>query len=903
MTGRRPDWFRWVGTAAVVLSTAAMAGACGKAATPSPTHTPPSTSVDPHAGEPGSREAWLRDQAPARSHALATIARSALGPFSARGAEGGLAAWIVPSGERAGADLVVVPFAADGAALAAPRIVASVPSEATSLVVRRANRDGQGWLLLWSAVLDRGEGLTLLGVAPDGSARGAPVDLQRTNDHIAWADVLATTGGALCLWAEQTTNGDANILAVRLDGEGRAAGVPARVTRGVRRWTAVRTDDGVGMALVAREGQSPGGSLSWLRLSAEGLPRGPAIPVEPRATVGGDVEIAGVGNRWLLAWTDRSGEDPQVTVAVIDGAGHVEPPSHPMNATGGSSLVAMASGPKGTAMAWDDQTGRAHPSHLVHLATLSTQGRISAQPVTSLAVLGGSRLELTATDGGFALLATPVETCLREGPRTSSCSSGVPTFLRYDEHLGLSQTEPLLLGETRTPATLSWGLECAAGRCTVLAATTEVPTPIFSVDLAPRQSPFAPPVAPSVPSDAPRAVGLATLSSGQPFEDVVSAPLGQGAIVAMMTTVAGDPPPRRASEGGATISTRAIDDAGQPAGPAQVLTSRALPVGHMAVAAAPEANDVTSSRASTKRAHEASAAIVWVKRDDGDPQVHLAKIDARGHRVRETQLTTVKGDASDVALAWVGDGYMVAWVDWRDGNGEVYAAKVDADLNRKSRDERITRAPGDAADVALAVDDPSAAKVVWLAWSDPRESPREGLGDIYVTTLSPRDATRTGDEVRVLATAAHSRSPQLAPVDDGVVLAWIESAPPGLDAPGGAMFARLDGRGNVVGGIDRLGGVGRPTAIALAPSRGFAQAVVARATGEVVTLDALRFGSGSVAGATRDAFPLIDLNAPAPFEVALSLAGGSLYYNDKGALTGDRRVRRMAISWPQSQHP
>jgi hypothetical protein len=283
--------------------------------------------------------------------------------------------------------------------------------------------------------------------------------------------------------------------------------------------------------------------------------------------------------------------------------------------------------------------------------------------------------------------------------------------------------------------------------------------------------------------------------------------------------------------------------------------------------------------------------------------VHLAKLDALGHRTKETQLTTAKGDASDVALAWVGDGYMVAWVDWRDGNGEVYAAKVDADLNRKSRDERITHAPGDAADVALAVDDASSAKVVWLAWSDPRESPREGLGDIYVTTLAPRDATRTGQEVRVLATAAHSRSPRLAALDDGAVLAWIESAPPGLDAPGGAMFAWLNGRGEVVGGADRLDGVGRPTAIALAPSRGYAQAVVARSTGDVVTLDALRCGRGPAAGAAREVFPLIDLNAPAPFEVALSLAGGSLYYNDKGTLKSDRRVRRMAIGWPPSQHP
>jgi hypothetical protein len=119
-------------------------------------------------------------------------------------------------------------------------------------------------------------------------------------------------------------------------------------------------------------------------------------------------------------------------------------------------------------------------------------------------------------------------------------------------------------------------------------------------------------------------------------------------------------------------------------------------------------------------------------------------------------------------MAWTGDGSLIAWVDARDGNGEVYASKVDRDLVRVAREERITNAPGDAGDVTLAVRN----GVAWLAWSDPRESPREGLADIYATTLGVRDARRASDEVRVLASAPHSRSPQLAPADgDTAVLA------------------------------------------------------------------------------------------------------------------------------------
>ena len=192
---------------------------------------------------------------------------------------------------------------------------------------------------------------------------------------------------------------------------------------------------------------------------------------------------------------------------------------------------------------------------------------------------------------------------------------------------------------------------------------------------------------------------------------------------------------------------------------------------------------------------EDGAVVAWVARDGGNPQVHLSHVDAAGRRLGELQLTEVKGDASDVAVAWVGDGWVVGWVDGRDGNGEVYAAKVTPALEKAGREERITKAVGDAGSVSLAVK----GDTVWVAWSDPRESPREGLSDVYATTLRARDAHKTGEDVRVLATAAHSRSPQIVPAGDGALVAWIEDVPTGLEGPGAAMLARLDGRAHVVG--------------------------------------------------------------------------------------------------------
>src|SRR5690606_27887059 len=89
-------------------------------------------------------------------------------------------------------------------------------------------------------------------------------------------------------------------------------------------------------------------------------------------------------------------------------------------------------------------------------------------------------------------------------------------------------------------------------------------------------------------------------------------------------------------------------------------------------------------------------AVAWVARENGDPEVHVTRIDAKGKRTNDVQLTTVKGTATDVSIVWAGDGWIVAWVDGRRGNGEVYATKVDLGLRRIAREERITKAEGDA---------------------------------------------------------------------------------------------------------------------------------------------------------------------------------------------------------------
>lgn len=839
---------------------AIVAAACGGGKQTAKAPGGPALVVQP-LGSAAARGARERDASVARSHAIASIARAAIGPFVARAGGAALAAWIVAPDRGAGQTLAVVPLATNGAPLGYPRVVAAVPQEATSLVVRPAGARSGGWIAVWSALMDRGESLTALGIAPDGAARGAPADVQRTSDHVAWSDVIPTARGALCVWAEETTAGQANVLAAPLDADGRPRAAAVRVARDVAGWAAAAAADGAGLALVSRPKDAKAGTLSWVRIDADAHVASAPIAIANEPSVSSEVEVASTGEgAWALAWTDRGGEDPQVMIATVDAAGHVRGPRRALDAAGGSSLVAIASGAAGAAMAWEEPhaAARARATRTLHLASVSTGGEPAAQSVTSIDTAAGAPApELVATDHGFALLAT-AHACSADRPCVLA-----PTFVRFDARFAPAQTEPLFAGAA-SPAALGWALRCEGDGCFALAASSETPTSVFAVDLAPRSSPFVAPIVAAPPADAPRVTGVTTIASGQPFEDIAVARVGESTIAAAMT--------------GSNVIARVLDSSGRPAGEATRVTARALAVGGVAMAAGGRAED--------------GAAVAWVARDDGDPQVHVARIDRHGKRVSEVQLTTSKGDASDVAIAWTGDGWIVAWVDGRDGNGEVYATKVDRDLNRVAREERITNAPGDAGDVAVVVRGDTA----WLAWSDPRESPREGIADVFTTTVRTRDARRSGDETRVLATAAHSRSSRLAAAGDGAVVAWIEASPAGLDAPGAAMAARLDGAGRVVGAPWRiaLAPDATPASIELASAGDVVRAVVARSAHGSVTLDAVALSADAP---SAKAWTLLDLDAPASFDVTLALSDDAVFFVDSGSTAAARRVRRAAVAW------
>lgn len=801
---------------------------------------------------------------------VASMGESSLGPYWAKRGTGpnavGVISWLTPA-EGQGRRIFTVPVDANGTLRGGESVVANVSVDTISLIVRPIRGAAPGFVATWTSLTDRGKSLWSVAIGDDGKARGKPVELTRSTDDIAWVDIIPTDKGAVILWAEETRGGDANLIGASLDTDGRVRESAVRVARGITGWHALELPHGIGVSTVTGpkiNGPKGGGALSFIRLDADAHPVGAPTAVTHAPVVSGDVEVVREGSgpnaRLFFAWTDRSTEEPAVSIAALDMQnGLVEGPRRVAEARGGAALLGITSGPAGVGLMFESPARRKDPAERkVHIGRVGERLYLE-RPLFSTDTVGKSRPEIAATSTGFAVLATAPD-C---EPGTNECATAatVATVFRTDSKMALIQREPLSFGSD--PAGLGWSLSCEAEQCLALAASGSSPARVRMALVRPRVN-AKPPAPPGTEPGAEAVARIDDITAVVTGESVVKIATA-GSIVATLGA--------KDTKHEAVVTTRFIEgDA--PATKAEVIAPRAVATGGLGIALAEKPDD--------------GGAMVWIAKDGGDPQVHITRIDKRGRRLGDNLLTSARGEKSDVTISWAGNGYVVAWVDGRDGNGEVYATKLGPDLSRSGREERITNAPGDASDlVALAHGDR-----VWLAWADPRESPQDGIADVYVTALKKTDAKRAIEEQRMLSSAAHSRTPTLADSPQGPTIAWIEEAPAGSESPHGggfgAYWARLDADGKpaVKPARMQLAGEGAATAVALEGSH----AVVARSMPDAIALDGVDLGKVQSAA-------LIALDGPPSLDVALHFAGPVLYFNDDGPDPADRRARRAKLVW------
>jgi hypothetical protein len=791
---------------------------------------------------------------------ITQVTESSLGPYWVKRGSGptaaGLVGWLTPA-EGVGRRIFVVPVDGTGAPRGAEVVAANVPLDTVSVGVKAMRGPTPGFVLTWTSLTDRGKALWTIAVNDKGEPRGKPVEITRSNDDINWVDVVPTDRGAVIMWAEETRGGSAKLVGASLDAEGKVRESAIRLAGGVSGWDVVEIPGGIGLASVASN------VVSFQRLDADGHPQGIASTVATAS--GNDIDIALDKNRVVFAWTDHRGtEEPAIALATMTLDPHdknaVEGPRRVAEARGGAQLLGVTSGPTGPAVMFEAPARRKDEGHRVHVARIGEHLWLD-RPSLNVDTVGKTRPELAATATGFALLATAPD-CDVDSPACPNAPE-TATLFRTDAKMNLVQREPLTFGSD--PAGLGWGLTCEDDVC---AAMTASGTPARIRVAAVRQRVNAKPPAPAAETTETaiaRIDDITAVSTGESIVHIATAK-------SLVATLGKDP---KRGDDYAAVATHLVDEQGL-AGKAEIIAPKAMPLGGVGIALADKPED--------------GGAVAWVGNEGSIPQVHVTRIDKKGHRTSDVILTSARGDKTDVTITSAGNGYVVAWVDGREGNGEIFAAKLGLELNRSGKDERITNAPGDASDlVAIGRGDN-----VWLAFADPRESPTDGVADVYVTAVAKKDAKRAFDEQRMLASAAHSRTPKLANTPGGISVAWIEEAPAGSESPSGggygAFWAKLDDIGKPVARPARipLAGDGAATAVAIEGTH----AVIARAMMDAIALDGVDLVSSKAA-------PMLALDGPPSLDVSLLFEGPILYFNDDGPQPADRRTRRAKLVWNQ----
>jgi hypothetical protein len=812
-----------------------------------------------------------------RSTAITKVPDGTFGPYVGQGKNGGLIAWAAVEDAHRG--WYVVPTTPEGALRGAPRRVADAPAE-VGVVVLRGRPDGPGFTLVNTrrTALSEWVEVTLLG--DNGELVAGPRALAELHGAALWVEVVPLGERRLVLWA-QPRDELADIVAVALGPRGDPEGDPAILASNVKAWQAVAFGGRAALGTVSGDGHVV---LTFTngRVDAKDKP----IVLSMVGHAQEDFDVARVDNALLVAWSDARDGESRVYRSVVAADGSVSVPDGPLTPPLGEQAlvrVVSRSGDPRAWVAWESPAAREGDIRAFDVAGVDAKGHVTAER---------GRVELESDDAAvpeFAAVGDGVAalTLAVACPRDGSCDDAdvLPTFVRFDSSLRVQASEPLRLeGLAGAPAELGWELTCRDAHCFALAALGDAPAPVFLAALEHRSDSFRPAARSLAGELPPRIRENRVIARTDPLRDLALAKTDAGSLAAYLTDF--DPatpwvklkhpaPDGRLEPLRAKLALVGLRADGTPA-QEQVLSLRAHSLGGIALAPGAPGADLLAA---------------WTGLDAGQPQVFLTLVGPDGAHHAQRMLTHKSGDASDVAAAPVGKGWLVAWVDERDHDPELYVSRVDEKLARIGTEHRLTHAPGPATQVTIA----SLGDTAVVAWADARDPSQPGEADIFIQRLSTRDATPLGDERRVLETRGHSFAPALGRLGDGLALIWLERGAADVPGSAGVLFQRLNATGELTGEPERVPlDEGEPTALAADCSGETCRLIVAvRAGSDAMLLAGMRRQQGEPVSLKR----IAALGSKSAGAVPLVLLGEELLYADVSD-DGGWRVRRALLDWP-----
>lgn len=810
---------------------------------------------------------------------IASVPAGTFGPYLGMRENGGLAVWAAMSDDTR--FWYARPLSERGEAVGDPRLLGEAPSE-LGLVTIRPWRDG--YALVSSHKTADGEVVSLSLLAANGALIAGPTALGRSAKSVLWVEVMQSARGTSVLWTSGGS-GRAEIWSVDVSPKAEPTGSARLLARDAGAWQAVSFGKGIALAVTHVGKGNTHGPIELSLLSGTDTPAPIVINSELSAEL--DLDMASLGERLVLAWSDHRKGETRVYTAAVDSGGKVIAPAAPATPPLGEQAVLRVVAPhEGSTrgyLAWEALETQAAAYRTFQVAEFQANGRVtSPRGLFEYWKMDGSMPEIAATKSGVAVLTlSPV--CEHDAPCTKA-SPIAPEYIQFDAGFAVQSTEPFWTARSPTPSPLAWNLTCPNATCFALTAQNSVPSPVALTRLehlsdiyrAPAQRVELPPP--------PRIVADEALVETVPLSQLALTETSAGTLLGWLTDF--DPTTpwvklKKPTADGRLEPLRArLDLQGFASsapftalGGIENLSLRAHSLGGIAL-----------SGGSAKK----ETLIAWAGLDGGQPQVFLTLIDNLGKKLSQRMLTHKTGDLSDVALASAGADYLVAWVDERSGDPEVYATKVNRTLNHLTPEQRITQAPGAATDLSLVTTKSGALAI----WADARDSERAGSADIFAVALR-NDANRVGAENALLKTRTHSFAPVARAYGTGALVAWLEAASERADGEAAHVnFAVVDETARLVGDVQSFNlPAGTPVTLGLDCAGQACHALISVEAEARSELYAVGFRDGKAGTPVR-----IRTASGAPSGVAPLIHGTEVYIAD-AQQQGAVRLRRLQLEW------